>query len=192
MKLLTSLIYRAVIFLTILLPVRVSSQTSHNSFTLLAGIYDFTDETSKEFYHVVPSAILAYHFYQKTHFSLKISSGLSFTRVKYNEKYHTLYLLPLNLIAIYMFTEPDTRIRPFLGTGVCLHFKSDKNEWMDQAHYTLTYGYSLNAGFDFPVRDKFILTGEINYLLLMPSLNESLSMRGVLTLIGIKIPIKKD
>ena len=190
MKLLTSLICKRLIFLTILIPATVSSQTSENSFSVMAGIYDFTDESSKEFYHIVPSVILTFHFYQKTHFSLKISSGLSYTRVKYNEKYHSLYLVPINLNTEYKFNENDTRIRPFLGTGVCLHFKADKNDWMDHAQYTLAYGYSLNAGVDFPFRGNLILTCEINYLLLMPSLNESLSMRGVLTLIGIKLPIK--
>ena len=189
MKLLISLIYKPSVFLLILLPVQVSSQDPVKSVALLAGVYDFTDASAKEFYHVVPSAVVGWNFYQKTHFSLRISSGLSFTRVKYNEKYHNLYLVPLYLNAQYTFTEPGTRIRPWLGSGLCLHFKSDKNEWMDYAHYTFTYGYNLMTGLDFPVKDRLILTGEVNYMLLMPSLNESLSMRGVLTLIGIKFPI---
>jgi hypothetical protein len=167
-----------------------NSQNSFRHLAIKAGIYEFTDPGTKQFYGVVPTVNIDYNIIQKNRFSIRISSGLSFTSVMYNSKQHYLYLIPLNINAVYTFTESDTKVRPFFGTGVGVHFKSDKNEFFDEPHYSITYGYNINSGLDFPLKNNSALFIEVNYIVLIPSLYESLDVSGIQFLAGYKIPIK--
>ena len=189
MKSLKILIYNLFVFSLVLVPAKPLCQNSTKDLSFHFGIYDFTDEVAKEFYGFAPSALIAIHFLKTKHLSLNISSGLSYTSVKYNEKRHNIFMVPLNVIALYTFAEPDTRLRPFIGTGLGLHFKSDRNVWLPEPHNTITYGYIINAGMDFPLNSRLTLSVDLKYKFLVPSAVEALNVSGILLSVGIKIPI---
>jgi len=185
MKLSNNLIYKLFILFIIFLPFPVLA----NNLMLQFGIYDFTDEVSKEFYKIAPSAIIATDIYKKTHLSFNISSGATFTSVNYNSKRHKLLIIPLNLIALYTITEPDTKIRPFIGAGLGLIFKFDKNPWFERPYYSATYGYIINTGLEFPLKNRLSFILDIKYKILIPPSIEDLNVSGISSTIGLKIPI---
>ncbi len=189
MKSLKILIYNLFVFSLVIVPAESLTQNSVKDLSFQLGIYDFTDEVANDFYGFAPTALVALQFLKTKHLSLNISSGLSYTSVKYNEKKHSLFMVPLNIIALYTFAEPDTKLRPFIGTGLGLHFKSDKNEWLTDPHNTITYGYIINAGLDIPLKGRLTLTADLKYKFLVPSAVEALNVSGILSSVGIKIPI---
>ncbi len=185
MKLSKNSIYKLFILFIIFLPFPVLAE----NLVLQFGIYDFTDEVSKEFYKIAPSAIIATDVYKRTHLSFNVSSGATFTSVKYNGKRHTLLIIPLNLIALYTTTEPDTRIRPFFGAGFGLIFKFDKNPWFKRPYYSDTYGYIINTGLEFPLKNRLSFILDIKYKFFIPPSIEDLNVSGISSTIGLKIPI---
>ncbi len=189
MKSLKILIYSILVCLLMAVPDGALGQDSSKDLSFQLGIYDFTDEVAKEFYGFAPTALIAIQFLKTKHLSLNISGGLSYTSVMYNEKRHNVFMVPLNVIALYTFAEPDTKLRPFIGTGPGLHFKSDKNEWLTEAHNTITYGYIINAGLDIPLNGRLTISIDFKYEFLIPSAVEALNVSGILSSVGIKIPL---
>jgi outer membrane protein W len=177
------------VFSLVLVPGRALCQNSAKDLCFQLGVYDFTDEVAKEFYGFAPTALTAIQFLKTKHLSLNISGGVSYTSVKYNEKRHNVFMVPLNAIALYTFAEPDTKLRPFIGTGLGLHFKSDKNEWLKEAYNTITYGYIINAGLDIPISSRLIISIDFKYEFFIISAVEALNVSGILSSAGIKIPL---
>ena len=156
------------------------------------GVFDFTDEAAREFYKIAPSVIVGTDLYKKKNISLQVFTGLSFASVRYNSRRHNLYLIPLNLVGVYKFTDLETKINPFFGTGLGIYYKIDKNADLEKAHDSFTYGYILNAGFDFPLKKTKILTFDIKYHFTMPPTFEEFNYGGIIPSIGVKIPLSQS
>jgi len=165
------------------------TQNQAKEFSVHLGVFDFTGEAAREFYKIAPSIIMGTNLYKKKNISLKVFTGLSFASVRYNSRRHYLYLIPLNLIGVYTLTESNTQIQPYFGTGLGIYYKIDKNANLDKAHDSFTYGYILNAGFDFPLKKTKILTFDIKYHFVMPPTFEEINYGGIIPSIGIKIPL---
>jgi outer membrane protein W len=158
---------------------------------LKAGVYDFTDNTAREFYIIAPTFLAGYDVWHKSRLSLQVSTGLSFNSIKYNGHHHYLYMVPVLLTVNYELLNPDSRIRPVIGAGMGIMGKADVNSSLDNTHYSFTYGYHATGGLHFEVNKKLTLTLELTYNLLMPPVPEELNVAGLITAIGVLLPVGK-
>lgn len=159
--------------------------------SLRAGIYDFTDNTAREFYVLAPTILAGYDVWQKSRLSLELSAGLSFNSIRYNDHHHYLYMVPILLTVNYDLLNPDSKVHPVIGAGIGLMGKADVNSDLEKTHYSMTYGYHATGGLHFQVKPKVTLTLEITYNLLMPQVPEELDIAGLITTFGILLPITK-
>ncbi len=149
------------------------------------GIYDFTDEVSKEFYTITFNAKLSFEFLERSGLSLGLSSGISFTSVIYNDDDHDFLLVPTFLYGKYCHKPEKIRIHPFAGLGFGLYWKMDYNDWFKQPHYGLTYGYVALGGIQIPVNNFLHVILEIDYHIHIPVSMEELNASGIQTTVGV-------
>jgi hypothetical protein len=159
--------------------------------SIRAGIYDFTDITAREFYVLAPAILAGYNVWQKSRLSLQLSTGLSFNSVKYNDHRHYLYMVPVLLTVNYDLLNPDSKVHPVIGAGIGLMGKADVNSSLEKTHYSMTYGYHATGGLHFLLKQKVTLTLELTYNLLFPPVPEELDIAGLITTVGILLPVMK-
>lgn len=191
MRPLKNLIYSKIVLFIIF----IVFTTSPNNISFEIGVYDFTDVVSKEFYKIAPSLYVCFEINKKSKLSFNIVSGLSGTSVKYNEKRHDLFIIPIFLSVYYNFSDSDSKIQPFIGGGFSIQGKLDKNHWIEESHKSVTYGNHMVAGLKLPINKKAIFFGTLRYnVLIPPTYNEDLNTNGIITTIGLKFPLnlKKD
>ena len=157
--------------------------------SLRAGVYDFTDNTAREFYVIAPTFLAGYDVWHKSRLSLRLSTGLSFNSIKYNGHHHYLYMVPVLLTVSYELLNPDSRIHPVIGAGMGIMGKADVNSSLDKTHYSLTYGYHATGGLHFNVNQNLMLTLELTYNLMMPPAPEELDVAGLITTVGVLLPV---
>ncbi len=187
-KYLRNSIYRLVVALTLIIPACLFGK----DITIKAGIYDFTDNVSKEFYKLAPAFYLDYDIHQVKKLALNISAGYSFTSVEYNAKRHKLSMVPIYLTIQYHLADSGTIFQPYIAGGATLHMKWDKNPWFMNPHFGMTYGYIMQAGLDIPIKQKVFFTADIKYNILIPPAMEELNLSGIISAVGIKIPIRSS
>jgi hypothetical protein len=171
------------------LPTSVFSQTVPKELSIQGGIYDFTDETSREFYKIAPSLSVAWDVYKRNNLSFSVLSGLSHSSVKYNSRRHHMNLVQLNFLCRYVLTQTDTKIRPYMGSGLGVFFKSDKNKTLNRTHHSFMYGYLINTGIDFPMKNDGTMFLDLKFVFVIPSESEEINVSGVSPTLGIRIPI---
>jgi hypothetical protein len=154
------------------------------------GIYDFTDNVASEFYHVAPTILVGYDVWKSSLLSSHISTGLSFTQIKYNNHYHYLYMMPLLVTVNYDIPNPDSRVRPVFGMGLSLLGKADQNKDLVKTYHSLLYGYHATGGLRFQQKNNIVLTVDLTYNLLIPPTLEDVNMNGVIITFGVRIPMK--
>lgn len=157
--------------------------------SIRAGVYDFTDNTAREFYIIAPTILAGYDVWHKSRLSLQLSTGLSFNSIKYNGHHHYLYMVPLLLTVNYELLNPDSRVHPVIGAGMGIMGKADVNSSLDKTHYSMTYGYHATGGLHFEVNQNLTLTLELTYNLLMPPAPEELDIAGLITTVGARLPV---
>ena len=158
-------------------------------FSIHIGVYDFTDEAAKEFYIIAPSLMLSYDCLETSYLSLNISAGFSFNSVRYNSRRHNLFMVPIFISILYDLPNPESRIHPFIGGGLSLLGKADKNPSFEKPHFSGTYGYHIVGGISISINKKVMLTFEIKYNNLIPPSIENLNVSGIMSTIGIKVPL---
>jgi len=158
--------------------------------TFRAGIYDFVDNTASEFYHRAPTIMVGYDIWKKSQLSNKISTGVSYNRIKYNSHYHYLYMIPLMSTIYYDLPNPGTKIWPSIGAGMGLMWKVDRNKNFDKTHYSLAYGYHATGSLNIPMKGDLILTLEMTYNMLIPPVSEEIDISGIILTIGLNFPVK--
>jgi hypothetical protein len=65
------------------------------SLLLRSGIYDFTDNTAREFYKVAVVFSAGANVWNRERMHLSVSAGLGFNSVRYNGHRHNLYMIPV-------------------------------------------------------------------------------------------------
>jgi hypothetical protein len=187
MKLLKILIFSGLIVVTALcLPVR------GQGITVRLGIYDFTDITARDFYHLAPVVLAGGDVWKESRLALHLSGGLAYNAVQYNDHLHHLVMAPLFLTMNYDLVNPDSKIWPAIAAGFSLTGKVDKNSDLNKTHYSLAYGYIVSGRLNISLKKDLILIIECGYNFLMPQINEELDISGVITSVGLKIPFKKN
>jgi len=174
------------VLLLLVAPVLLKGQ----SFSLRAGIYEFTDVAAREFYVLAPTLMVGYDVWKKSRMSLEVSTGLSFNSVKYNDHKHYLYMVPVCLTFQYHLPNPDAKVHPVIGAGMSLLGKADVNKDFDKTHYSLAYGYHARGGLHILVKQKAILMLELSYHLILPPVSEDLGLSGILLTAGIRLPFR--
>ena len=171
---------------TFLAPARVSSQ----ELSVAAGIYDFTDITTREFYLLAPTLSIGADMWKKSRMSVHLATGLSFTSVKYNSHRHYFYMVPLTVTVHYDLGDPGSKVYPVIGMGFRLAGKADVNRDFERTHYTLTYGYLAGGGIRWKPVKKITLSFDLMYNLMMPPVPDELNLSGVSVLLGARFPLR--
>lgn len=186
MKSLKILIFRMLIIIT-LIPLSGWSQ----SFYLRSGIYDFTDNTAREFYNLAVGFSAGIDVWNPDQLHLCISTGLAFNSVKYNGHRHNLYMVPAILALNYDLLNSKSKVNPIIGMGLIFMGKIDQNTDFDKTFLALVYGYHFNSGLRILLKENLSLTIDFAYNLLLPPDSEEINISGVMTMVGIAIPISK-
>ena len=156
-----------------------------------AGIYDFTDEAAREFYLLLPTVVIGYDFITISDLKFNVSAGFGYSSFKYNSDRHHVYMMPVFLSAIYCIPLEGSKVSLYAGGGFSLAGKADKNLTFAKSHYSFTYGYHVLGEMDFKLNEKLSLSLDIRYNLLMPPSLEELNISGVVTTVGVVIPLYK-
>ncbi len=157
---------------------------------LRSGIYDFTDITARDFYHLAPVVLAGGDVWKKSRLALHLSGGIAYNAVKYNNHLHHLVMVPLFLTMNYDLVNPDSKIWPAIGGGLSLTGKVDKNSDLNKTHYSLAYGYIVSGRLNILLKRDLIFIIECGYNFLMPQINEELDISGFMTTVGLKIPFR--
>lgn len=165
------------------------TDTKAQPLSVQLGIYDFTDNAASEFYHMAPTILVGYDVWKSSLLSSHISSGLSYTQIKYNNHLHYLYMIPLMITVNYDMPNPDSRVWPVVGMGISLLWKADQNKDFVKTHYSFLYGYHATGGLRFQQKNNIIFTLDLTYNLLILPIMEDVNMNGVIFTIGVRIPI---
>jgi len=174
------------IAVTVLAPARACSQ----ELSVASGIYDFTDITTREFYLLAPTLSIGADVWKKSRMSIHLTTGLSFTSVKYNSHRHYFYMVPLTVAVFYDLGDPGSKVYPSIGMGFRLAGKADYNRDFERAHYSLTYGYIAGGGIRWKPGKKITYSFDLMYNLMMPPVPDELNLSGVSVLIGVRIPMR--
>jgi hypothetical protein len=149
------------------------------------GVYDFTDEVSKEFYKLAMSGKISFDFFEKAGFAGGLCTGASFSTVPYNGGDHDFLMVPLILTGKYTYTPAQTSLQPFWAIGIGGYGKMDHNEWFTKNHYAATYGYSFTTGVSLPLKQRLLLVADIGVHILISPSYEDINTGGVQTTLGI-------
>jgi len=185
MKRLTILTF-SLLSAAMLTPSRMHSQ----EFSVAAGIYDFTDITTREFYLLAPTFSVGADVWNWSRLAVHLSTGLSFTSVKYNSHRHYFYMVPLSVTVCYDLADPRSKVFPSAGMGLCIAGKADRNSDFDKTHYSFTYGYIATGGIRYRPGKKIIFTLDLSYSLMMPPAMEELNLSGVTVMAGARFPLR--
>jgi outer membrane protein W len=186
MKLLKILIFKVSIVLT-LIPVTGGSQSIY----VRSGIYDFTDNTAREFYNLAVSISAGADIWNPGRLHLNISSGLAFNSVKYNGHRHNLYMIPAIVAMNYDLVNSKSKVNPTIGMGMIFMGKIDQNTDFSRTFLALTYGYHATGGLRIFLKKNLFLTIDLSYNLLLPPDSEEINISGLMTMVGLGIPISR-
>ncbi|MGZ2370306.1 OmpW family outer membrane protein [Ancylomarina sp. YFZ004] len=192
MKWWMNLICKIFILSGLLTASQLRAQTPNKELSIQLGMYDFTDELTREFYKTVPSLNLGIDLYKRKQLSFSVYSGISYTKFNYNSRKHHLVIIPLNAMGRFKFLSNDTKISPYFGSGIGLFFKTENNDWMNKSFNTISYSYLLNTGFDFPIGKEIVFSIDLKYIFTMEALDEEIDYSGISSTLGIRIPLKKN
>lgn len=163
------------------------------NFSIEAGIYDFTDKTQKAIFSIAPSFLLSIDVYERTKLSINIATGASFASSGdyYSETYQYI-IIPVNITIQYKLIDVPSRFFPYVGGGFSINGLIDRNPFYSDDMFDLTYGYLAMAGVCINI-GNLILSGNMKYNILIPSKYvESPNPEGIITTIGLRIPIGKN
>lgn len=166
------------------------SQCQALNTTLKAGIYVFTDSFASEFYGFAPSVMTDHHLWGRSQLDLRISPGFSYRPLRYNDHYHNLFLVPLLTTLFYELPNPDSKIKPVLGIGGSLMFKTDHNKDYDKTHYAFGYGFHATGRLNFLSEKGRWYIFDLTYNLMMPPFTEEVNLSGVVLSAAISLTKK--
>lgn len=188
MKLSKILICSLIIFFVAMLHIETFAQ----NFSVRAGIYDFTDNVATEFYILAPGVFVDYDIVSMSRLKFNTCIGFAFNAVKYNEHRHYLYFVPVFVSLIYDLTNPESKVKPYIGAGISFAGKADQNKAFDKTHYSVTYGYHGIGGINYKLKNGLFLQFDMRYNLLLNPVMEEVNMSGMVLTAGIKFNIIKN
>lgn len=187
MKLLKILISKMIMGL-FLIPLAGWSQSVY----FRSGIYDFTDNTAREFYQVAVAVSAGADVWNPGRLHLSVSSGLAFNAVRYNGHRHNMYMIPILIDMNYDLLNRKSKVRPIIGMGLILVGKIDDNIDFHKTFLALSYGYRATGGLRINLKKNLFLTLDLSYNLIVPPDSEEINISGVMTMVGLEIPISKS
>lgn len=176
---------RVIIFSLLLIPASLFS----SSFGLKIGAYDFTDDTAWKLYGLSPELLMFYNLSNNDLLSLDISTGVIYTTNNYHDDKHILMAIPLYLTYVVSLANYNKKLTPLLGAGLSGFYKREETIFIDKLYETWSYGYHFKIGLNWKVNKGFCLVGEIRYNRSMTHFFKENNISGIITSIGIKIPI---
>jgi len=169
------------LLLFLLLIVKVNAATIWVSL----GVYDFTDDISKEFYKYGQSFRVSCDFGQISALKLSATTGGSFSNVPYHGDDHEMFILPLLLSWKYFLWSEQSKIYPVIGSGAGIYAKMDHNEYFPKKRYSFTYGYHFTSGLNYKISNRLTSKFEMRYNILISPGTEDINSSGFDVLLGI-------
>lgn len=180
MKLLKTGIYRIIILIF-----SVAATSNAAGFWINAGVYNFSNDISRQFYKFGWSGKISYDFLELSQLKFSIVSGGSYSKVPYNQEEHEMYLIPLQLSWRYNFVMINSKIYPFFGSGIGGYLKMDQNEIFPKRRYNISYGYHFFTGLEYKISDLLRTRFEMRQNMLIPPALEDIDPSGLDILIGV-------
>ncbi|MBN3036737.1 MAG: outer membrane beta-barrel protein [Bacteroidales bacterium] len=172
-----------------LLCIVCSSRSTAQELTAGGAIYDFTGKTAAEFYILAPGIMAGYDLMTFSRLRWISSLGISYNSIKYDGHRHHLWLLPVFTTLLYDAPNPGSRLRPYLGAGLSLAIKADRNVTFDKTHYAFTYGYHAAMGVKYELKTGISLLFDMRYNLLIPPVMEEIDISGMVITTGVSLPV---
>ena len=183
---------KILIFKMLLVLYLIPSAGWSQSFYLRSGIVDFTNNTTREFYKLAVAFSAGADVWNPGRIHLRISSGLAFNSVRYNGHRHNLYMVPVIVGMNYDLMNQTSKICPTIGIGLVLIAKADQNVDFEKTFLALAYGYQATGGVKINLKQNLVLTLDLAFNLILPPDSEELNMSGVITMVGIAIPLTRE
>jgi hypothetical protein len=182
---------RILIFSMVTASCMIPSAGLPQSVYIRTGIYDFTDATAREFYNLAVAWTAGADVWNPGRLHLCVSSGMAFNSVKYNGHRHNLYMIPVTLDLNYDLLNEASKVRPAFGLGLMAVGKVDQNADFEKTFLALTYGYRATGSLRILLKKNLFLTLDLSYNLLLPPDSEEINISGVMTMVGLAVPIGK-
>jgi len=174
-------IYKKVFFLFLLLVFKTNASTVWIS----SGIYDFTDDVSKEFYKYGWGFRVSCDFWQISALRLSATTGGTFSNVPYHGDDHEMFIVPLLFSWKYLLGSEQSKFYPFIGSGIGVYAKMDHNEYFPKKRYSFTYGYHFTTGLNYKISNRLTSKFETRYNILISPGTEEINSSGFDILLGI-------
>jgi hypothetical protein len=84
-----------------------------------------------------------------------------------------------------------SKVNPTIRAGLILMGKIDQNTDFDKTFLALTYGYHFTGGLKINLKKDLFLTIDLSYNLLLPPDSEEINISGVMTMVGLGIPLSE-
>ncbi len=159
-----------------------------NSLGIKTGIYDFTDEATRDFYKVGYSVLGDYSFYTSPFIQFDIQTGLTYSTTDYNGKRHNQFVFPLQAtyISYILGDGANLALVPYFGVGVGAYYSLDTAQALDKDYKKTTYGYHFLMGFAHELSEKTSLTCELKNNIIMSHYLEDIEISGINLLVGLR------
>lgn len=149
-----------------------------------AGVHDFSNDATRDFYGLAEGGALSCTFYESRRFGIEAATGLFHSSVNYNGGKHVLYIMPLTVSFILSFPMEEIRIMPYLGMGVGGWYKHEESPTAGRSFNYITYGYHFIGGLKYPLTPRLSLFADLRYCLIMTDFKEEMNISGMQTTAG--------
>ena len=150
-----------------------------------AGIHDFSNDATRDFYGLAEGGTLSCAFYESRQFGIETTTGLFHSSVNYNGGKHVLYVVPLTVSFVLSFPMKEIKIIPYMGAGVGGWYKHEESPTARRSFNYITYGYHLIGGLKYPLTSGLSLLADLRYCLIMTDFKEEMNISGVQTTVGV-------
>ena len=184
-------LWRILICKIFLLLILLSQNVSGKYIALKVGVYDFTSEFARDFYKTSPLLLVSSNLLEMSRIDMNLTTGITYTWVRYNKERHTLTMVPVFVTMIYNLPNVGSRVKPYFGSGMGFLAKYDKNDWLSESHKNYTYGYHVQAGFKIQTTKRIVFAITMQYNSFTPPINESSDVSGVTHTLDIRYNLGK-
>lgn len=149
-----------------------------------AGVHDFSNDATRDFYGFAKGGILSCTFYESRQFGIEGATGLFHSSVSYNSSNQILYVVPLTVSFTLSFSIDDLKWIPYTGMGIGGWYKREESPTARRSFNYITYGYHLIGGLKYQFSSSVSLVFEMRYCLIMTDFKEEMNLSGVQTTVG--------